>query len=126
MSPLSSTAYWHIVRNCLTRFFKMDERSSLEVVGRFRRAILKSPLEMPVELIYHQEPLLLASRLHSSEEFEITPAIRAAYELLVEECTLEASALGTDDEVRRSPLKVPRTGAKKTKSPEKRVANRAR
>ena len=96
----TNTAYWHIVHDCLMKFQNMSPEKALELVGKLRQALLEAPRGLDASIIFHEEPYRLAQRLAGDEETEFPAQHREPYDRMVQQRTLEAAALGGDEEVR--------------------------
>ena len=95
----SNTAYWHIVHDCLTQFQEIPAPKALDLVRALRRSLLNAPRGVDASIIFHEEPYRLAQRLAGREEAVFLAQHRNDYDRIVQQRTLEAAALGGDEEV---------------------------
>lgn len=95
-------AYWQIVRDCMVKFYDMDEADALVLIRDYRLRLQQGPQDFLPDFIYHEEPLRLAARLAGKAEPQ-SPDEKQLYREIRHRRIAEAAALGTEEEVQRGP-----------------------
>lgn len=97
----NSAFYWRVVHDCLVNLHALDTLEAQRRVRAFRMKLRDAPTDVDGELIFHEEPFVLACRLAERERVVPTPEEARAYRRILQDRARESSALGTEEEVRQ-------------------------